>query len=223
MSGYLQRMVATGAGRAESVHPRTGSLFAPHPAETATPSAIVEEHETAAAADGRAQEAQMPPRLERAEPVPARAPQSSYVPLVPEIVPRAQANEPASAFPIAAPLTATGPAPAGDDQQPPDTRVGRAGAVDDPGAVMPIGSRTGDTSSSIAPTRIVVESHGRAAPPARPRHEQGRAQADRQADDIQIHIGRIEVTAVAPPAPRASRPRDRTPSLDEYLNRRRAR
>jgi hypothetical protein len=44
--------------------------------------------------------------------------------------------------------------------------------------------------------------------------------ADQQADEIQIHIGRIEVTAVHPPAPRPSATRDRDISLDSYLKRR---
>jgi hypothetical protein len=45
-----------------------------------------------------------------------------------------------------------------------------------------------------------------------------RRQAETQAGDIQIHIGRIEVTAVHPPAPRpAPVPARRTMSLDEYL------
>jgi hypothetical protein len=43
-----------------------------------------------------------------------------------------------------------------------------------------------------------------------------------QSDDIQIHIGRIEVTAVAQPAPRpAAAPARKAMSLDEYLGRRR--
>jgi hypothetical protein len=42
-----------------------------------------------------------------------------------------------------------------------------------------------------------------------------------QSDDIQIHIGRIEVTAVAQPAPRpAAAPARKAMSLDEYLGRR---
>jgi hypothetical protein len=42
-----------------------------------------------------------------------------------------------------------------------------------------------------------------------------------QSDDIQIHIGRIEVTAVAQPAPRpAATPVRKAMSLDEYLGRR---
>ena len=44
----------------------------------------------------------------------------------------------------------------------------------------------------------------------------------REPDEIQIHIGRIEVTAVqaAAPAAAVSKPRKSAPSLDEYLRRR---
>jgi hypothetical protein len=45
--------------------------------------------------------------------------------------------------------------------------------------------------------------------------------AVREPDEIQIHIGRIEVTAVPPaPAPPAAKPQRNVPSLDEYLRRR---
>ena len=46
------------------------------------------------------------------------------------------------------------------------------------------------------------------------------AALDRQTDEIQIHIGRIEVTAVHPPAPKAPKARDKEISLDAYLQRR---
>jgi len=45
--------------------------------------------------------------------------------------------------------------------------------------------------------------------------------AERQPDEIQIHIGRIEVTAVPPPvAAPAARPVRKSQSLDDYLKRR---
>lgn len=50
------------------------------------------------------------------------------------------------------------------------------------------------------------------------------ARAERQPDEIQIHIGRIEVTAVpAPPAQRAPKAPDKGISLDAYLERRNGR
>jgi hypothetical protein len=49
-------------------------------------------------------------------------------------------------------------------------------------------------------------------------------QAPREASDIQIHIGRIEVMAVAPPSPRPlPAPPQTSPSLSDYLNRRNGR
>ena len=47
--------------------------------------------------------------------------------------------------------------------------------------------------------------------------------AEREPDEIQIHIGRIEVTAVQPPAPRAPKGPDKAISLDAYLERRNGR
>lgn len=45
-------------------------------------------------------------------------------------------------------------------------------------------------------------------------------EAERQPDEIQIHIGRIEVTAAPPPVSRPhSRPTRKTLSLDDYLKR----
>lgn len=64
-------------------------------------------------------------------------------------------------------------------------------------------------SSPAAVSRYANESATRYSHPAR-----------MQPDEIEIHIGRIEVTAVqaAPPSP--ATPRRQTPSLDDYLRRR---
>jgi hypothetical protein len=43
---------------------------------------------------------------------------------------------------------------------------------------------------------------------------------DRRTDEIEIHIGRIEVTAIHPPAPKEPKVRDKELSLDAYLKRR---
>jgi hypothetical protein len=62
---------------------------------------------------------------------------------------------------------------------------------------------------------------GTAVPGRRPLAREPHApRAERQPDEIQIHIGRIEVTAVSAPAPRPPRPPDKSVSLDDYLRRR---
>jgi hypothetical protein len=60
---------------------------------------------------------------------------------------------------------------------------------------------------------------GDASKPARAEYS-APSRRSAQSDDIQIHIGRIEVTAVAQPAPRlAAAPARKAMSLDEYLGR----
>jgi hypothetical protein len=70
---------------------------------------------------------------------------------------------------------------------------------------LPVSAAAGRNATSEA----LRSTHGRSG------------QSQREADDIQIHIGRIEVTAVAPTAARPPpAPRPTSPSLDEYLKRR---
>jgi hypothetical protein len=45
----------------------------------------------------------------------------------------------------------------------------------------------------------------------------------RGADEIEINIGRIEVTAIPPAAPRSTPPARKSLNLDEYLQRRNGR
>jgi hypothetical protein len=50
--------------------------------------------------------------------------------------------------------------------------------------------------------------------------QQQRAREERQSDEIQIHIGRIEVIAMPPAAPRPMPvPARKSQTLDEYLRR----
>jgi hypothetical protein len=74
----------------------------------------------------------------------------------------------------------------------------------------------------VAPSRnpaLVVSGLHKTKPEAE-RFQRAKPEA-READEIQIHIGRIEVTAVQPaPAPAAAKPQRNVPSLDEYLRRR---
>jgi hypothetical protein len=88
---------------------------------------------------------------------------------------------------------------------------------------------TADRRNQIAPPPVsglgerpgmLVAVAGGNAKPARAEFS-APARRSAQSDDIQIHIGRIEVTAVAQPTPRpAAAPARKAMSLDEYLGRR---
>jgi hypothetical protein len=70
--------------------------------------------------------------------------------------------------------------------------------------------REGEASFGLNRGRRMTPAYARQAPPSAP-----------SADEIQIHIGRIEVTAVPPPAARPPAPAVRKgPTLSEYLSRR---
>ena len=71
--------------------------------------------------------------------------------------------------------------------------------------------------------QFVTEARSISAPSANFPGERRVTGAEREPDEIQIHIGRIEVTAVQPPAPRAPAPPDKAISLDAYLERRNGR
>jgi hypothetical protein len=86
----------------------------------------------------------------------------------------------------------------------------------------PTAMRAGTSSPAVSPPTVGVRHAGATdsdrnfARPAR--------SSQREADDIQIHIGRIEVTAMAPAPERpAAAPRRKSPSLDDYLKRGRGR
>jgi hypothetical protein len=54
--------------------------------------------------------------------------------------------------------------------------------------------------------------------PRQLRAQQREAARDSAPQDVQIHIGRIEVIAVPPPSQRAAAPKSKSTSLDDYLN-----
>jgi len=63
---------------------------------------------------------------------------------------------------------------------------------------------------------------GKAARP-KPQDPAGTGEREHERDEIQVHIGRIEVTAATqPPAPRPAKPVRKALNLDEYLRRGRA-
>jgi hypothetical protein len=222
MSGYLQRLVDTAAGRADSVHPRTGSIFSPREEERRGPLQGWDETEQTTLAHPQPHQHAAPLPLESSEPPRGVTPRSGHAPLLPRsTAPDSHAAAHASPYSIAR------HDPAGDPVDPLDDRSSDSGAerrtrpVTDNGDVYvtlpaPESRRAGDTFRPVmkpprASEAIVV------APGARQPYG---AQGAQQADDIQIHIGRIEVLAVPPPAPRAPKAPDRSLSLDAYLNRR---
>ena len=217
MSGYLQRLVNGTAGGADSVHPRTGSIFSAPRDDVVVPVPRVDNSETVAAAPRRDQPAP-PTDVSHAEPPRGVTRESAHVPLLPPA--EAPAGDAAPSRPPASPAVLSGAVepiaarvlqpgeprqrdPATDTQIAPQ-RQPRAGD-----AVRPLtnGSSTGEvTAQSAEPRRL-----------SRNRHAD---RSERQTDDIQIHIGRIEVVAVQPPVPRPLKAPDRALSLDEYLSRR---
>ena len=82
MSGYLQRLVEIAAGRGDSVHPRTGSIFSPRLEEIRPPLQGWEETEhvtTAQPPHSRATSL----ALEPPEPPRRVRPESEHAPLLP--------------------------------------------------------------------------------------------------------------------------------------------
>lgn len=223
MSGYLQRLIRSVAQPEESVHPRTGSIFSPPRHEPDSPPQQWHETEAADHVEQREDSPALPPRL--AQP--------------PELAHTGPATyEHVSLFPKITSNTAPGP-----ERQPrrADTIHASAGRSEIDSAEEEIWRPHEPIAATTAPgpadTAIVVTPQYRAlikpggtterranvAAASVMRAERHSERAERQPDDIHIHIGRIEVTAVHPPAPRAPKPPDNALSLDAYLNRRNGR
>ena len=79
----------------------------------------------------------------------------------------------------------------------------------------------GVVRASSRPPKVVSASRNPGAFEPNARRLQRSGPPVHEPDEIQIHIGRIEVTAVHPaPAPAVAKPQRNVPSLDEYLKRR---
>jgi len=75
--------------------------------------------------------------------------------------------------------------------------------------------------ASSQPSKVVSAGRNPGGFEPKTRRLQGSGPSVREPDEIQIHIGRIEVTAVHPaPTPAVAKPQRNVPSLDEYLKRR---
>jgi hypothetical protein len=231
MSGYLQRLVDSAAGRARAVHPRTGSIFSPRVEERHAPLQNWEETEQAATPhptrDPQAAQPELPavhsPANLASRSVP---PEFEHTPLLPAPVsptPRASAPSllaavPGSSAPADAPLDARTPETASEPARHPfaaDTDEHRD-------ATSPAAARSADAFRPLlTPPRAFAADISAVEPRERPRPRQA-THAAQPHDDIQIHIGRIDVVAVPPSAqaPRAPKAADSGLSLDAYLNRR---
>jgi hypothetical protein len=131
--------------------------------------------------------------------------------VVPESAARPSAPEwPSSAVPPAASSPAWRFAPL----------VSEVGDEDKPTSAVPAGeARSAIAAKRGSPVQASSTVPGR-GPVSGARNARGQRAPQPQTDEIQIHIGRIEVIATPPPAPRAlAAPVRRSQSLDEYLRR----
>jgi hypothetical protein len=232
MSGYLYRLVRTVSHPSETIHPRPGSLFAPYRSAPDSPSEWLEQAETVATYPARSESSTIG---EPAETVhhPARS-DDLQSPLLP-----GTANEPPRIFELVERADVS--PPAGNKAQH-DTLEH---AVPVPPRLAPQAQRAVPDSRYDADVQSYVplihpqRSEAQSARPEAPQFstearsmreasanlmaEEHPTRAEREPDDIQIHIGRIEVTAVQPPAPRAPKAPDKAISLDAYLERRNGR
>ena len=221
MSGYLQRLVSTAAGRGESLHPRTGSIYSGPWEETDYPS-VSEETETTAVSQPRAESHEPLQEIEPSEQKRSIAARALYVPLFAK--PIAIARPPEEA-PLPAPATPRLHARSEAlriEGAPESPRRGVTPAAEVEPEAPEARAVDGAFLSSLRPGRV-HESRANVAASSAARQGRHAGPVERQPDEIQIHIGRIEVTAMLPPVPRGPKASDRGLSLDAYLNRRNGR
>lgn len=234
MKGYLQRLVQTVTKPAESVHPWAGSIFAAghqgdfsivQTEKLAPVPAARQPSEGMAPASAQSAQAlastETSPSAERNSLIPelrtkqmsSGSPQAgqsaSRGPSVSErIIPKpliTNTEESARESMDAAELEMT-PVQKPEPPLPPRGRRSLAGAE---ALIKPGNTRQLALASSQAPKEKNDASAARNS-----------VAADRRTDEIQIHIGRIEVTAIHQPPPARPKARDKEISLDAYLKRR---
>jgi hypothetical protein len=234
MTGYLQRMAERALRPERAIRPMFGSVFAPIGHAAASETRTLEEDVFSAAVDRPAPTRRSPLETQPSSPPLRSAPSDNRAatPYAPLVTPT---TEPAEQI---APLTTAGRAPITSLPAPSSAARG----ADEPGDQQMRPAAEATPSPRQPPSRVEtvetllppqpVEATVRLLRPAdiRPQPSAANSRAalrDRHptapdGDDIQIHIGRIEVTAVRPtPAPQAAaKTRRGAPSLDDYIRRR---
>jgi hypothetical protein len=224
MKGYLQRLSSRVLDPRGPIHPVVGSIFAPAPRVELDAGALIDRAAppagSAASLDRPAMAAPFPLRGATPEAAVSPRPRPSELPRPTPLVPPNDVRAveaPAAPWPLAS--------------RPP---IRAAEFADAPAGRTP---GVGTAPSRIKPApigEIVLEADAR-RPPAPPRAPSGpssgperepgalaipAAPPRREPDEIEIHIGRIEVTAVLPaPPPPAVRPSRKALNLEAYLKR----
>jgi hypothetical protein len=213
MSGYLQRLVQTAAQPVQSVHPFAGSIFAPvHDDQrrgVESEEFVIATSEINAPARSTSKQQNLPERKTRPNTVPLR----EYRPIAQVgAITLLQSEGETNALPFHQEQFLQPPRSAAKIKET-DTEQLPAHLTTQP-----------EFHPLLAQEAVVAETQLAHAPPRAktraPSDNRRSSATERASDDIQIHIGRIEVTAVHPPAPRTAKTPDRGPSLDAYLNRR---
>jgi len=229
MSGYLQRLAGNAMTPARSIHPSVGSIFSPPKDEMPAPLMEFEEIETVR---NRAESvAQLPPAAPRAAHT-SGPPESAPLQAEPsrqEGESRSEAFQPIFPLPRwTTPVVSTHrqavPAPNELGRLPSLESAQQAGSPVGDGdsytPLLPPATQTPNAEAELLPQTILSAAPKKDAV-AVPRRA---AASQSEPDEIQIHIGRIEVTAVPQTAPRpAAVPASKSINLDEYLKRGRGR
>jgi len=226
MSGYLRRLAASVSSPARAIHPMPGSIFA-RPKFDDLP--LVHQEESIAPRNAmQAQpdvEAQSPLRrlnqqilVPKSEPTAARSePNSAAEPTrsdanlertdtlgVREMV--SQTAEPAGNKSMAQ-------VPSQSENKPAPLQTVQQPLLVKSTSRVPVSQRV-SFEFPYTPSTIRIEKPSHKQPNASGRSERP------EPNDVQIHIGRIEVIAVPPPVSRSQpKPERKSPSLDEYLKR----
>ncbi len=221
MSAYLQRLVTAAAGRGDTVQPRTGSIFSAPRSDTPSPLQDWDLRETVTSVDAPPSPRATAPELDTEEPDRPGRIAPAHTPLLPvTVAPAAHVLEQPPPLGEAPPHPAARPAARPAEPRLAATRS-RIPAVTDVRLTAPATQGTEEAMPVlVAPDGVLDNAGAPVAGRMPPSRESRAARAERQPEEIQIHIGRIEVTAVPSPPPRAPRPPDRSLSLDDYLRRR---